>query len=128
MGKSYLIDTNIILEYISNSLPPDIFQIVDALLNEHFNISVINKIEILGHESANLELEEFLNFATEFQLSSDVVEKTIQLRKLKKIKLPDAIIAATAIVNNLVIITGNEKDFKNIENLEYENPYHNQIL
>jgi len=47
--------------------------------------------------------------------------------KSKKIKLPDAIIAATAIVNNLVIITRNEKDFKNIENLEYLNPYKNKI-
>lgn len=45
------------------------------------------------------------------------------MRQKQKIKLPDAIIAATALVNDFVIISRNTKDFKNIEGLEVINPY-----
>ena len=40
-----------------------------------------------------------------------------------KIKTPDAIIASTAIVNGLTLITRNTKDFKNIEGLKIIDPY-----
>jgi hypothetical protein len=52
-----------------------------------------------------------------------IVDKTIEVRSLYKIKLPDAIIAATAIGNGLVLVTRNTKDFKDIEGLEVIDPY-----
>jgi predicted nucleic acid-binding protein len=51
-------------------------------------------------------------------LSEEIVNRTIQLRKQKKIKLGDAIIAATALVHNLQLVTRNIRDFKGIEDLE----------
>ena len=42
---------------------------------------------------------------------------------LYKIKLPDAIIAATALVHNLTLLTRNEKDFSKISNVEITNPW-----
>ena len=50
-------------------------------------------------------------------------EQTITLRKKHKIKLPDAIIAATALVHNLTLLTRNEKDFSKISNVESTNPW-----
>lgn len=47
----------------------------------------------------------------------------MKLRKNKKNKTPDAIIAATALAHNFTIITNNEKDFKNIEGLKVINPH-----
>jgi len=38
--------------------------------------------------------------------------------------LPDAVIAATAIVNNSVLLTNNVKDFANIKGLKVINPHH----
>ena len=52
-----------------------------------------------------------------------IVAKTIQLRQKQKIKLPDAVIAATALVDGLKLISRNTKDFKNIKGLEIVNPY-----
>jgi hypothetical protein len=52
-----------------------------------------------------------------------VVDKTIHIRRRDKIKLPDAIIAATAIHYGFILITNNTKDFKNIVELEMVNPY-----
>ena len=40
-----------------------------------------------------------------------------------KIKLPDAIIASTALANNFILITRNSKDFDKLENLKILNPY-----
>jgi predicted nucleic acid-binding protein len=51
------------------------------------------------------------------------VERTIQIRKYNRIKLPDAIIAATALQNDLILVTNNATDFKNIKDLEIFNPY-----
>ena len=47
---------------------------------------------------------------------------TILIRKSNKIKLPDAIIAATAIVNNITLVTCNSDDFKLINGLKMLNP------
>jgi toxin FitB len=58
-----------------------------------------------------------------FQLPRPIVEQTILLRKKHKIKTPDAIIAATALVHDLTIITRNSGDFEKIEGLKTVNPY-----
>jgi len=47
-------------------------------------------------------------------LDSNIVEEVIKIKQSKKIKLPDAIIAATAIQNNLQLLTANVSDFKGI--------------
>jgi hypothetical protein len=51
------------------------------------------------------------------------VAKCNVLRKKKKTKLPDAIIAATALELGLTLITRNIGDFKNIPNLKSINPW-----
>ncbi|MFN3489931.1 MAG: type II toxin-antitoxin system VapC family toxin [Emticicia sp.] len=96
---------------------------VENVINESFNVSVINRIEVLGHESATQDLTDFMNLANTYQLTEIIEKQTISLRKQKKIKLPDAIIAATALVHNFIIISRNVKDFTNIEGLNYVNPY-----
>jgi predicted nucleic acid-binding protein len=49
--------------------------------------------------------------------------KTAEIRKKYNIKLPDAIIAATAIVYGLKLVTRNEKDFAQIKGLNIINPF-----
>ena len=61
--------------------------------------------------------------STILALSDDIADKCIMLRKANKFKLPDAIIAATALVNNLTLITRNIDDFKNINELQIINHY-----
>ncbi len=69
-------------------------------------------------------MEEFINTATVLPLDEDVTKQAILLRRnYKKIKLGDAIIAATAIVHNLTLISHNTKDFINIEGLKVVDIY-----
>jgi len=70
-------------------------------------------------------LNDFVNSSVIYPLSPDVVKRTIELCKRDKIKLPDAIIAATALSENLILVTRNTDDFKNISGLELYNPWEN---
>ncbi len=60
----------------------------------------------------------------EIELSENIVQKTIHLRKsYQKIKLPDLIIAATALEYNFQLITHNLDDFKSITGLTLIDSY-----
>ena len=60
-----------------------------------------------------------------FELERDIKLKTADIRKTHKIKLPDAIIAATALVHDLTLLTRNVNDFNKIKELNLINS-HNQ--
>ena len=120
MGKKYLIDTNVIIDYTSNLLNKEGFEFIENIFNTDFNISVIVEIEALGYneEVSKMQLlENFLALANVIPLDKTVTKKTIELRKSKKLKLGDAIIAATALVYDLTIITRNTSDFKNVDGI-----------
>ena len=111
---SYLIDTNIIIYYF-NGLTAD--ETLNELLKTNFNLSIISKIEFLGWNefAANPALyhqaQAFIAHATLYALTDEVAEQTIQLRQQFRTKTPDAIIAATALVNGLAVVTHNTQDF-----------------
>lgn len=84
------------------------------------NISIITQIEALSWINADKEKEaivkSFINDCNILPLSHEVVEQCIKIRRSRKIKIPDAILAATAIVYDLSLLT-NDRDFNNILNL-----------
>ena len=51
-------------------------------------------------------------------IDDKTIEMTINVRKKNRIKLPDAVIAATCLINGLDILTLNTKDFEGIEGLK----------
>ena len=77
---------------------------MDKIINEGPKVSIITKIEVLGFKTSPeiyKILVDFFKDATVINLTFEVAEKTIELRQLHKIKLPDAIISATALVHQL---------------------------
>jgi predicted nucleic acid-binding protein len=68
-------------------------------------------------------LSSFIKDATVVDLTENIVDSTIDIRKKYKTKLPDAIIAATAIVHNMILITRNITDFKIVKNLQVVDPH-----
>lgn len=122
----YLIDTNAIIDFLAKNLPEAGMLFISSIIDETPNVSVITKIEVLGYNTSSeyyLILEDFINDCNVFHLNDEIVEICISLRKNNKIKLPDAIIASTAIANGFTIISRNIKDFQNIKNLNCINPY-----
>lgn len=123
MGKRYLIDSNTLIEFTGKLLPQIAHNKLSSIIDDDFTISFINKIEVLGHHSANEGWTNFINQATIIKADEDIINLTIQIRKNHKIKIPDALVAATAIVNDLILVTRNIGDFKNIDNLQVQNPW-----
>jgi predicted nucleic acid-binding protein len=126
MEQQYLIDSNSLIDYLSGKLPEEGMSFMNKIINNTPNISVITKIEVLGYKTTTKAyklLSDFVEDSIVLGLADEVVMKTIDIRKSKKIKIPDAIIAATALVNQFSIITHNTKDFENIKGLKVIDPF-----
>lgn len=122
MGEKFLIDTNTAIDYLAGRLAQSgITKIEDILNKELAVISIIVKIELLSFNAPNSEdlqiIETLINQCALIQLEEIIAEKTYLLRRTHRIKLPDAIIAATALHNNFTLLTRNLSDFRNIDGL-----------
>ena len=123
MGQKYLIDTNSLIDAQTRKLPEKGLAFLADAINDHFTVSFITYIEFLGYRDVTQANKDFIALATLIEIDKDIINTCIELRKTHRIKLPDAIIAATALVYNLTIITNNEKDFENVEGLKFVNPH-----
>ncbi len=89
-------------------------------------MAVITKMEFLGFnrftDKEKIEATRLISFANVIPLSNFLVDKVIHLKQMYRIKLPDAIIAATALCNNLKLATHNINDFTGID-LELYDPF-----
>ncbi len=122
----YLIDTNAVIDYLGSKLPASGMDFMNTVIDAVPNVSVVSKIEVLGFNAPEQHyktLSDFINDATVLDLTNNVVEASIEIRKKHKTKLPDAIIAATALVYDLVLISRNISDFKNIDGLKVIDPH-----
>lgn len=122
----YLIDTNAVIDYLGNKLPASGMGFMNTIIDAIPNVSVISKIEVLGFNAPEEHykiLSDFIDDAIVLDLTDSVVEVSIEIRKRHKTKLPDAIIAATALVYGLVLISRNVSDFKSIDGLQVIDPH-----
>ena len=96
---------------------------IDTILleNENYSISVITYMEVLGYKfNSNQEEEIMKNLLSLFDIvyiDESTTEIVIEIRKANKIKLPDAIICATAIRNNSILFSSDVR-LKAIKNLK----------
>jgi len=124
--EQYLIDSNIISDYFSASFSAKGLQFIDFVIDEIPNISVITQIELLSWKTDSAKEQQIKNFIADsiiFNLTTNVITLCINIRRNKKIKTPDAIIAATALALDYTLVTNNEQDFANIHNLKIINPF-----
>lgn len=124
--EQYLIDTNVIVDYLGGKLPQKNLDTVHNIIDKVPFTSIIYKIEALSFNFSVDELifaESFLDYLILIELNEIIVDQTIQIRRQFKVKTPDAIIAATAKVNNLTIVTRNTKDFIKIPQIKLYNPW-----
>lgn len=118
-----LLDTNIIIYLHGATLDEVIAERLRSLTLDTCNIIVA---EVMGYPFIDPEEEQYFEdlFASmnNHMFDKEVTGKTIELRKTIKIRLPDAIIAATALVNGLELWTHNLEDFKNVPKLKLFDP------
>ncbi|MGD9859900.1 MAG: type II toxin-antitoxin system VapC family toxin [Marinobacterium sp.] len=104
MSGKYLLDTNALIYAINRKL---------KLPGADYAVSVITKMELLSwpqlSQSEDLQLRTALSGIQVLQLSETIQEAAIKIRKTTSMKLPDSIIAATAIDGGYVLVTDDEK-------------------
>jgi len=127
MGLKYLWDTNTVIYYLQKHFSATQEKLMDGIINNYRPaISVITEIELLCWKNAASEdlivLNSFISDCTVFGLEQDIKLKTIEVRKQHKLKLPDSVIAATALTNKLTLISHNISDFNRVDDLQLLDP------
>ena len=118
-----ILDSNII---IYSALPEDEF-LRDFIEENLPLVSEISRLEVLGFHNLGDDLieyfEAFFFASTIIPISSEIVERAISIRQTRKLSLGDALIAATALENDLTLVTRNTKDFRWIDSLKLIDPF-----
>lgn len=116
-GIDFLADTNAVIYLLSGN------NCMKPYLQKTLAVSVISFMELLSFPGITGDEEkmirQFLSMRKIIQIDKDIMEKTIQLRREYKIKLPDAIIAATALILEIPLISA-DTGFCKIVNLQLE--------
>lgn len=124
MGERFLIDTNSVSDYFGAKFPSKGMEFMHSVVNQTPHLSVMTRIELLGYISPiGDKLRSFVGFADIYDLEEAVILQTIALRRARRIKIPDAVIAATALVYDLTLVTHNTSDFEGIPSLRLIDPY-----
>ena len=121
-GKTLILDTNIIIYLSQGKMKVSDFASTDDTLC----ISAITYMEALGYPFKSSKEELFVKGLCDtcelINLTKSVIDKTIEIRKQAKIKLPDAIIAASVLVEGAILVTVNVEDFESIKSIRIINP------
>ena len=115
-GNKLFLDTNIILYLLSGD------QTLAKILNDkQFYISFISQLELLGYlgisKAEQKQVEGFLDQCTVIDINNRIKVETIRIRRKYKIKLPDAIIIASASYLDVPVITA-DAGFKKVEEID----------
>lgn len=125
---NYLVDTDRVVDYLKGK--PKAVELLTNLLDKGLSISIITYGEIyegiyFGQDpkSAQRGFLQFLRGVNVLPLNRTTMKEFARIRgklrqERKLIGDPDIMIAATAIANDFVLLTGNKKDFQRIEDLK----------
>lgn len=128
MGLKYLWDTNTVIYYLQEKFPLSGEILMDEIVNDHRPaISIITEMELLCYKAATEQdlilLNNFIAQSVVYELDQKIKVKAIEVRKQFKLKLSDAIIAASALVNDAILISRNVSDFNKVVELEVVDPF-----
>ncbi len=123
--RKLLVDTSLIIDFLrrkdkANSL---LYQLAD----EDLSVSIITHTELYAGKSvwendgAKEILKKVLSGMTLISLNEKISQKAGYIKSYTDISLIDAIIAATALVNNMAVVTLNIKDFEIVKGLKIVN-------
>ena len=132
MGARYLADTNTIIDLVVGRLPVASSSWLEQQLEQQaVAISVITRIELLTKTEPAAEyatMQTFVQSVPVLPLDEPVTQQTIRLRQQHRVKLPDAIIAATALAHGIPLLTRNGRDFQTLAGLVVLNLHEGALL
>jgi hypothetical protein len=126
MAERYLMDTSAVIKYLNLTFPADSIDFLNIILEKESVISFISEIELQAWDPGDPDdmkvYHSFISKSTVIGIQEGLIKETIRIRKTDKLKLPDALIAASGIINDRILVADNDKDFLIIPELKYINP------
>ena len=123
----WLLDTNVLIDAFAGRA--DSVRAITSRRTanlEWIGYSAITRLEVLGFPELNaadeLGLRNLLGQFGEAPIDGAVIERAIEIPKSVRIKIPDALVAATAVIYEANLVTRNTSDFKNISGLSVLDP------
>jgi predicted nucleic acid-binding protein len=118
----WLLDTNVWIDaHAGQADAGRVFDQARAAQGAWIGFSAMTRLEALGYSSLSAAddkaLRELLAHFEEVPVLPAVIEEAIRIRRLHRLKSPDAIVAATALLQQAEIITRNTTDFKKVTGL-----------
>ena len=117
-----LLDSNIII-YSTQPAHADLRRFIAA---QNPAVSAVSYVEVLGYHrltnSDRVALERLFQTAVILPLDQPVLDRAVALRQQRRMTLGDSLIAATALVNSLELVTHNVVDFCWIAGLRLLDP------
>ena len=121
--EQVLLDSNIII-YLAQ---PQYSELSTFIQSFHISYSAISKIEVLGYHRLSSadrsSFEVFFSHIRGYDISEEIVQKAIDLKQVQKMSLGDSLVAATALVYGLPLLTRNLRDFSHITGPDVRNPF-----
>ena len=117
-----ILDSNIIIY----SAEPQYQPIRDFITRHGPSVSAVSYVEVLGFPqitpSQEQHFRQFFARAVVHPIDAPVLDGAVALRQQRRISLGDSIIAATALVHGLTLVTRNVSDFRWIAGLQLIDP------
>ncbi len=124
-----VIDTSIFVDYLRNYEPAvNFFKSLSSSDYRDVYFSAITETELLAGKSCNNSLIRdkillMLNHLHKIEITNPIALLAGDICRKNEIDVPDAILAASSIINKTELVTKNIKDFQNIEELNFKSPY-----
>lgn len=116
-GDRWLIDTNIVLYLLNGDT-----HLADMLTDKELTLSNISRMELLSFPDITkgelAKVEVFLEAWPVVEINSLIEEQAIAIRRKHRLKLPDSIIAATAMHLDIPLVTGDASMLKLLDELD----------
>lgn len=110
-----LIDTNIAL-YLLGGDP----KLADLLDNAVLHLSFISELELLSYPDLTTDnqrkVEQFIDDCPVIDVTDPIKKQAVEIHKNTDLKMPDALIAGSAIAEQLPFISA-DRDFERVDNL-----------
>ena len=117
----YTLDTNAIIYYLDND--PAVVSVLDPIFAQDIAIfvSIVTELELFSHPGLTAadiaELTQLLTSVVVFPLESRLAQLASALRRQYRLKTPDSVVAATAVLTRTTLVTRNIRDFQGIAGL-----------
>jgi predicted nucleic acid-binding protein len=124
---SCVLDTNVLIYFLDDRTDQDIATKVESAIRAGAHCSLITRMEVLGWrehtDESRRSAQALLDRMNEIAITSLIADRVIQLRSQLSIKIPDAIIAASALALGLPLMTRNTEDFRRVPGLQLIDPF-----